>query len=297
MPLPEPSLEYPQSRVDNILEGVEYVAGIDEAGRGPVLGPLVYCLFLCPVHQQHILKSDFKAADSKVISHEERKVFFKKCIADPDMCWLTRVLSPVDISDAMLRPNKYNLNELSYDTVYSLLEEAFKLGFKVKHLFVDTLGPPASYKERLENRFTEKLRGGRVTVAPKADSLYPPVSAASIIAKVTRDDCLLRWSFPAHEIEIKSRDFGCGYPGDPLTVKWLHDHVHPVLGFPDIVRFSWSSSARILEEKAIPFLFAGEQIEVHPTVKKRKEQEQENVVLPQGALQFHKLAPLMHDFN
>lgn len=289
MPLPEPSVDYPPRRVDNILEGVEYVAGVDEAGRGPVLGPLVYGLFLCPVQDQSILKDDFKAADSKAITHEQRQAFFKQCMADENMCWLTRVLSPLDISDAMLRPQKYNLNELSYDTVYGLLEEARRLGFKIKHLYVDTLGPPASYKDRLESRF-DWLKG-RVTVAPKADALYPPVSAASIIAKVTRDYCLDKWVFE-EGMEPKSRQFGCGYPSDPLTVRWLEDNVHPVHGFPDIVRFSWSSCQRILDDKAIPVAFAYEHADqpTAGTLKKRKESDIENIRVPKGALQFARLA-------
>lgn len=286
MPLPNPSTEYPPNRVDNLLEGIEYVAGVDEAGRGPVLGPLVYCLFLCPLHNQSILKDDFKAADSKVITPEQRQTFFKNCLNDPDMSWMTRVLSPLDISDAMLRPQKYNLNELSFDTVYDLLSEAKRLGFKIKNLYVDTLGPPATYKDRLEARF-EWLRG-RVTVAPKADSLYPPVSAASIIAKVTRDYCLDQWVFEEGR-EPKSRVFGCGYPSDPLTVAWLGENVDSVYGFPDIVRFSWSSCQRILDEKAIAVKFAYEPEDQNTTNKKRKPTDNEPILVSKGALQFAKL--------
>ena len=59
----------------------------------------------------------------------------------------------------------------------------------------------------------------------KADDKYPVVSAASIIAKVTRDELLEKWDY----VETKSslieidHNFGCGYPSDPLTKKWLQD--------------------------------------------------------------------------
>lgn len=53
----------------------------------------------------------------------------------------------------------------------------------------------------------------------KADSLFPVVSAASIVAKVTRDSLLENWVF--EENIPYSRNFGCGYPGDPITVAWL----------------------------------------------------------------------------
>lgn len=48
-----------------------------------------------------------------------------------------------------------------------------------------------------------------------------------------------------------SADFGCGYPSDPSTVAWLKGNVDPVFGYSDIVRFSWSSCERILNEKAV----------------------------------------------
>jgi ribonuclease H2 subunit A len=82
-------------------------------------------------------------------------------------------------------------------------------------------------------------------VTSKADSLYPTVGAASIVAKVTRDERLRTHPLPAGA----SRDFGSGYPSDPITKKWLYTHADPIIGFPDIVRFSWSSTTNVLEEK------------------------------------------------
>jgi ribonuclease H2 subunit A len=48
------------------------------------------------------------------------------------------------------------------------------------------------------------------------------------------------------------QEYGCGYPSDPATVAWLHRNMDPVFGYPDIVRFSWSSCDRILQDKAVP---------------------------------------------
>lgn len=106
-----------------------------------------------------------------------------------------------------------------------------------------------------------------MTVAKKADSLYPIVSAASICAKVTRDRVIQNWKF-VEDIEVSGK-YGSGYPNggianlfneflliviltDPLTKKFLEDNIDPIFGFPNLIRFSWSTASKILEEKAVP---------------------------------------------
>jgi len=55
-------------------------AGIDEAGRGPVLGPMVYACCYFSKNNENILKSKFKFADSKALTEEQReKIYEKMC--------------------------------------------------------------------------------------------------------------------------------------------------------------------------------------------------------------------------
>lgn len=86
-------------------------------------------------------------------------------------------------------------------------------------------------------------------VESKADDTYPVVSAASICAKVTRDHELRDFQFREQppEGQAFTRDFGCGYPGDQTTKRWLREHMDPVFGFPGLVRFSWKTSHTLLE--------------------------------------------------
>ena len=107
---------------------------------------------------------------------------------------------------------------------------------------MDTVGDPKKYEALLSSHFPQL----DITVAKKADSLYPVVSAASICAKVTRDREL-------EELEI-SRDLpsGSGYPGDPKTKAWLRQHIDAVFGFPSAVRFSWSTARTLLHQNASP---------------------------------------------
>ena len=65
------------------------------------------------------------------------------------------------------------------------------------------------------------------------------VSAASIIAKVTRDRLLREWTFDK-SITL-DKNFGSGYPSDEICVKWLERSFEPVFGFPNIVRHSWAT--------------------------------------------------------
>jgi ribonuclease H2 subunit A len=122
--------------------------------------------------------------------------------------WSVRSISPDDISGCMLQRSKYNLNELSHDAAIYLIQSALNRGVNVTEVYVDTVGSPEKYQQKLAQYFP----GLKITVAKKADSLYPSVSAASIAAKVTRDLQLKNWLFQEHlegKIDI---EFGSGYP-------------------------------------------------------------------------------------
>ena len=85
-------------------------------------------------------------------------------------------------------------------------------------------------------------------VEAKADANYPIVSAASICAKVPRDTILNEWVFEDGNI-CSDRDWGCGYPSDEHTKRWMRDNLHPVFGWPDIVRFSWGPSKEVMDKE------------------------------------------------
>lgn len=219
--------------------------GIDEAGRGPVLGPLVYGICFSPVAEKDKFKK-MGFADSKTLTEEQREGIFEKICENLDfMGWMVEILSPAYISRSMLRRAKYNLNALSHDCAIGLVKRALEKGVNVTEVFVDTVGDPGKYQEKLKDIFPSI----DITVAKKADALYPVVSAASICAKVARDRAVKNWHF-AEGITIEDNSFGSGYPGDPATKKFLAGNIDPVFGFPDFVRFSWSTAALILEREA-----------------------------------------------
>jgi ribonuclease H2 subunit A len=143
----------------------------------------------------------------------------------------------------MLGRNKISLNIISQEAAVSLIQSALNKNINVRKVFVDTVGPPDKYQSWLSTQFS----GIEFTVASKADSKFPCVSAASIVAKVNRDRIINNWVFK--ESYPFNRDFGCGYPSDPITRKWLANSIDPVFGFPSLVRFSWKTTKDLITKR------------------------------------------------
>ncbi|KAL8518193.1 hypothetical protein ACS0TY_009530 [Phlomoides rotata] len=211
------------------------IMGIDEAGRGPVLGPMVYGCLYCPRSYQKTL-STLSFADSKTLKEEKREELFESLKTDESIGWAVDVIDPRELSAKMLKKSKINLNEISHDSAIGLIKKALDLGVLLAEVYLDTVGDAEKYRVKLSERFANI----KFVVAKKADSLYPVVSGASIVAKVTRDRALRDWVL-GETAENLHRNFGSGYPGDPQTKSWLNDHKHPVFGFPSLVRFSWGT--------------------------------------------------------
>ncbi|KAJ0409097.1 hypothetical protein P43SY_002231 [Pythium insidiosum] len=220
---------------DNCLHGTPVMLGIDEAGRGPVMGPMVYGAAYWPVDENAAM-SALGFDDSKALSLESREALFLKMKENDRLGWIVRLISAAEISDKMQRQTS-NLNEISRDAAIQLIKEVQAKGVNVKQVFVDTVGDPKWYEAFLTKHFHGTIE---FRVAKKADSLFKVVSAASIAAKVTRDRVITDWEWETPSLTL-SKEFGSGYPSDPRTKSWLTDSMDPVFAFPNIVRFSWGT--------------------------------------------------------
>lgn len=263
--------------------GVPCALGVDEAGRGPVLGPMVYGVFFLPVSQSETLLRDpaHRFDDSKVLTPAFRESLMRQlCTPSPNSsdastttmpllssncAFAIRSLSARDIAAGMMRPAEaggaYNLNAQAVDATVELIRLVCERGVDVREIYVDTVGPPATYQARLARLFPT----AKVTVAKKADSLYPCVSAASVCAKVTRDaalDVLLREHVArqqrtgrgmaeddGNDDDEQEKGWGSGYPSDARCVAWMKRNMHPVFGWGDECRFSWGTAKELLEGK------------------------------------------------
>lgn len=215
---------------------------------------MVYGIAFCPLEDDEVLKT-LGCADSKQLTEEKREIIFDdintKDYAKDTVGWAVEVISPNQISQSMLRRSKYSLNEVSMDSAIGLINKAIELGVNIAEVYVDTVGPPEKYEQKLSKIFPDF----KITVAKKADSTYPIVSAASICAKVTRDHALKVWKFPEG---LDNTPFGSGYPGDPVTKTFLQENIDPIFGFPRLVRFSWSTAENVLLNKAVKIEFEDE---------------------------------------
>lgn len=218
---------------------------------------MVYGIAFCPLDKIDVLKK-LGCADSKQLTEEKRDTIFNDLhtqdYAKENIGWAVEAISPHSISTSMLRRTKHSLNEVSMDSAIGLIHTAVVLGVNIAEVYVDTVGPPEKYEAKLSKIFPDF----KITVAKKADSTYPIVSAASICAKVSRDHALKVWQFP-EGLKLTQANFGSGYPGDPVTKSFLQENIDQVFGFPRLVRFSWSTADNVLQSKALKLEFEDEE--------------------------------------
>lgn len=120
---------------------VEVIVGIDEAGRGPVMGPMVYGIAALPIttNETKILEK-YGANDSKQLTDEKRRSILAKLKTIPDFYYAAEAVSAEQISFQMNQPNKISLNQIAFLAARKLLEEVHKR-YKIVHVYIDLISP------------------------------------------------------------------------------------------------------------------------------------------------------------
>jgi ribonuclease HII len=205
--------------------------GIDEAGRGPVIGPMVIAGVLIDDDQERRLK-ELGIKDSKLISPLKREELFEHIIKISANTKIVEI-SPKDI-DKTLNKEGTNLNFLEADVSSSIITE-----LKPDQAILDCpSNNPLKFKEYVNSTLIKKLDYKvDLVVEHKADLNHISVGAASILAKVTRDR-------KVREIEKKiGIRIGSGYPSDPITISFLK---HNYKKYPEIFRKTWASYKKLI---------------------------------------------------
>ncbi len=205
------------------------LAGIDEAGRGPVIGPMVISAVV--VDEANVPKLEgLGVKDSKKLTPKRREKLFDEIIRLLDD-YVILELWPEEIDS-----RSGTLNEFEVENFVKALNS---LKVKPDVVYIDA----ADVKEA---RFGEDIRKrlnfeAEIIAEHKADDKFVPVSAASILAKVTRDRAI-------EKLKEQYGEIGSGYPSDPRTRAFLESYYREHGEFPPIVRQSWKTLRKI-EEK------------------------------------------------
>jgi ribonuclease HII len=196
--------------------------GVDEAGKGPVLGPMVAA---CVVARPGALPS--AVDDSKRVPAERRAALAATLAEDPAVRIGLATVSPERID------GEADMNTLTVRAHAAAVDDAGAAGTGLADACdVDAERFARRVGERVEADVTLRAEHG-------ADESSPLVGAASIVAKVERDAALA-------DLAATLGDVGSGYPSDPTTREFLREYVREHGELPDCARASWQTSRDVL---------------------------------------------------
>ncbi len=203
--------------------GKGITCGIDEAGRGPVIGPMVISMVCADTEVLRLLN----VRDSKALTRNSRERLYTKILS------VAVKVEHITITAKELNRlmDEKTLNEIELDAAVrlaSLCED---------EVVVDCF----DVNERRASERMSEATGRKVRCIHKADRDFPAVSAASIISKVTRDREIDR-------IHEKYGEIGSGYPADPVTRAFIEEAMRKGTDMGDILRTHWET-VRNIEKK------------------------------------------------
>jgi len=210
----------------------EIICGIDEAGRGPVIGPMVIACVCVDSNDIERLRS-LGVRDSKLLTPDRRYLLYSK-IREIAKYVEYVIVNPEEIDKYV---EDRLLNKLEFDKIVKILENLVRK-FKNVKVFIDS---PTVNSEKFRRDLENIFRNLEIYVEHKADLNIVVVSAASIVAKCVRD-------LEIEKLKKVYGDFGSGYPSDPRTIKFLISYISRHGKLPPIARKSWKTCKKLISE-------------------------------------------------
>ena len=205
------------------------VSGLDEAGRGSILGNLF--IAIVEANEETIKMFEKEGVkDSKLLTKNRRAELAEK-IKDNSV-WMITSVDPQQIDSRF--SDGINLNELEAIKYAELINKV-----NPRKAIIDCPSPnPISFKKTMEKYIETKTE---LLLEHKADANHIIVAAASVLAKNARDEHIATLS------EMCGVNLGSGYPSDPIAMKGLKK----IMGteYDLYIRKSWMTYTRIKEEK------------------------------------------------
>ena len=214
------------------------IAGVDEAGRGAVLGPLSIGVAVVEKGAEEQLV-EIGVKDSKLLTVQQRLNALQLL---PTYTKETNyTLIPSEELDLLM--DRKSLNEIEAMRMGFLLNN---LRFKPDVVYLDAPDPIA-------HNFTKRIKkyisfNPVIKSEHKADLNYPVVAAASIVAKVNRDRAI-------DELALEYGSLGSGYPHDERTIAFIKKYLKEHKKLPSFARRKWDTSRRLLNEEFQQKLF------------------------------------------
>ncbi len=207
-----------------------HICGIDEAGRGPLIGDMFIAMTVINTNSLNYLKN-IGIKDSKRLSKEKRVKLFPIIIENSELVIVSR-LTPSQLDEE-------NINKLELNVICRLIKESISIINTINEIYIDAFANPNKLLHYINSNCIESNRNINIYVEHGADTKYVVVAAASIIAKVLRDTYI-------DNLKKVYGDFGSGYPSDEKTIEWLKNYYAKYNVLPPIVRKSWSTITRVL---------------------------------------------------
>jgi ribonuclease HII len=216
------------------LKGLEFtrnqnvICGIDEAGRGSLLGPIIVA-GVCVTKKSISEMVEKGIKDSKLLSPKKRQVLFGHVINLAESICVCRI----NIEDIDFHVLRNNLNLLEAEAMAITIRN-----MKSDKTYVDSCDVNPSRYQRTIKSFL-KQNNTKLISMHHADRLNIVVSGASIIAKVIRDSEISK-------IRLKYGDVGSGYPSDKKTIKFVKEWFRQKNEIPPFARKSWKPAKMIV---------------------------------------------------
>ena len=196
--------------------------GIDEAGRGCVIGPLFLAVFLIP-EENHLIDrlNDLGVRDSKLLVASRRDYLAR------EIKRIAHGYKIVKIAPRLL--DRFSINALEAKFSAELINK-----FNPHRVYLDAPASGAGIRNYCGSIASLCATPPRLVGANRMDNTNVLVAAASILAKSAREQ-------HAKLLKKKYGDFGSGYPSDPKTIKWLAGWKRSHGDWPGVVRRKWNT--------------------------------------------------------
>ena len=215
------------------------ILGIDEAGRGCVIGPLVMCGFEVDEDDAIFEQVKSQLKDSKQLSKKRRERLHDFLTNKIKAKVIMQIVHPAELNRQM---DDISLNDIEEKCALDIVSSSNADG-----VYIDCFSAKKNFREDfIKKANTDK----KFFIEFKADSTYKIVSAASIVAKVTRDSYIEKINEKYSKMGFV---VGSGYPADKITILFLKHYFEKFKKMPEEVRTKWKTVQNIKQKNIFDF--------------------------------------------